>query len=197
MSISNKKIILASESKLRKMVLEASRLDFETIAPEIDEYVFDNLAPDERVMAVAEAKCNKIIATNKNQIVVAADTITYLKNNPDISEDKRSTKSFKASQLLSETIVVVTAVAFYSPGDNIKLKLFKTEVDYGNASEDNLNRLLKGDDRKMRSGSLGIYIDSPGFGLAKNVRGSYTGLFGLDLSFLYECLEDIDYFSES
>jgi len=52
-------IILASESPRRASILESLHIPFVTIAPRIDESIYDHLDPDERVKALATDKAHK------------------------------------------------------------------------------------------------------------------------------------------
>ncbi len=62
-------ILLASESSRRASILESIRIPFIKVLPSIDETIFDNLDPAERVVALAatKAKHGKALWSEKNR----------------------------------------------------------------------------------------------------------------------------------
>lgn len=188
-------IILASESFLKRFIMEASRLPYEAVASDIDELAFDHLPVEERVVALAEKKGRVISEQYPDTIVIAADTLNTDENGKIQDKETSSTDPFNQALALSgATTDVYTGCYFHSPGHTATY-LATGSITYQTFSKENLERLTKGDNYKIRGGALGVFHDAPGFTLVKKWRGSYTGLLGLPMEFVYEQLEQIDYFS--
>jgi septum formation protein len=190
-------IFLASGSFLKKFIMDASRLPYESIAADIDESIFDHLPVDERVVALAKTKCDVVAKRHPDAIVIAADTLTANTAGEVFSKQTHAQDPFKGALALSgKTIWSVTGCAFYSPNHRAE-QLTKSRIDYQAFSESNLQRLTAGDNSSIRSGALGLFHDAPGFTLVQHLEGSYTGAFGLPMEFIYEQLEKISYFQST
>lgn len=190
------KILLASSSFLRRFIMEQSKLPHEIISADIDETVFDDLDVAERVVKLAEKKCEEVTSQNAGAVVIAADTLTADESGNVYTKLTGTDDPFAAALSLSgKTIRVFTGCAIYSEKTGIKTHLAKATVRYSHFSEENLRRLAEGDNPNIRSGALGVFYDAPGFTLVEHIEGSYTGAFGLPMEFVYRQLEELDYFN--
>ena len=72
-----KRLILASSSVYRKILLGSIRADFECISPNIDETRKSEEKAQEMVIRLAIEKAEKISEHNKNAIIIASDTCAY------------------------------------------------------------------------------------------------------------------------
>ncbi len=72
-----KRLILASSSVYRKILLSSIRADFECISPNIDETRKSEEKAQEMVIRLAIEKAEKISEHNKNAIIIASDTCAY------------------------------------------------------------------------------------------------------------------------
>lgn len=189
-------ILLASGSFLRRFIMEQSKLPYENISSDIDESIFDHLTVSERVVRLAEEKCKKIVETHSDSIVIAADTLTADEVGNVYTKLTGSDDPFQAALAMSgKTIKVFTGCAVHTKERGIASTLVTATITYQIFSEKNLRRLTKGDNPSIRSGALGIFYDSPGFTLITDVKGSYTGAFGLPMEFIYQQLEVSKYFT--
>lgn len=179
------KILLASGSFLRRFIMDTTNLPYEIKAADIDETVFDHLAVGERVVKLAEKKCEKIATNNSDAIVIAADTLTTNEEGLVYTKLTGSEEPFKAALALSgKTIQVFTGCAVYTRKSGIETFLALSKITYQEFSEETLKRVTKDDDHTIRSGALGVFHDAPGFTLIKKIEGSYTGAFGLPMEFI-------------
>ncbi|MBI3889398.1 Maf family protein [Candidatus Saccharibacteria bacterium] len=180
------KIILASGSFLKKFIMDASKLSYEVVAADIDESIYDNLAVSERVVELAEDKCNKVAAMYPDSVVIAADTLTADESGLVYTKLTGEDDPIKAAVALSgQTINVLTGCAVYTPETGVKSILATATIAYQTFTEANLRRLASDDNPNIRSGALGIFYDAPGFTLIERIEGSYTGAFGLPMEFVY------------
>ena len=72
-----KRLILASSSIYRKILLSSIRADFECISPNIDETRKSEEKAQEMVIRLAIEKAEKISEHSKNAIIIASDTCAY------------------------------------------------------------------------------------------------------------------------
>jgi septum formation protein len=187
-------ILLASGSFLRKFIMGASRLPYESVTSNLDESIFDHLPVGERVVALAKAKGQLVAKAHPDSIIIAADTLTADSSGAVFTKQSHAESPLDhAMQLSGKTIQVLSGCYFYSPRYNATA-LSESSVTYQKFSRDNLVRLTQGDDHTIRSGALGVFHDAPGFTLVENWQGSYTGTMGLPMEFVYEQLEKIEYF---
>ncbi len=68
------RLILASSSPRRKELLETLSIPFVPFSPDLDETIYDNLDPEFRVGALAEAKA---LAVGKSLLAGASPTVSY------------------------------------------------------------------------------------------------------------------------
>lgn len=186
-------IILASGSFLKKYIMDASRLPYEVMPADIDESVYDSLSVDERVARLAVDKCRLIAEQYPERVVIAADTLTADEYGTVFTKPKPGTDPLQAAmQLSSQTIEVYTGCCVHLPGQGYRETVAHATVTYQTFTRDQLERLAEGDNPQIRSGALGVFVDAPGFTLIKEVKGSYTGMYGLPMEFIYEQLATLD-----
>jgi MAF protein len=178
------KVLLASGSFLRRFIMDQTKVAYETVAADIDESVFDDLPVEERVVRLAEKKCQTVSARHSDYTVIAADTLT-VKDGQVYSKRTHKDDPLAAALALSgQTITVYTGCAVFVPGKPIATHLSIATITYQIFSEATLRRLAQDDNPNIRSGALGIFYDAPGFTLIERLEGSYTGAFGLPMEFV-------------
>ncbi len=71
------KLICASKSSYRQNILKSVQIQFQAVAADIDESVFDTLAPEERPLNLAQKKVEQILLQNTftNYYILGADTL--------------------------------------------------------------------------------------------------------------------------
>lgn len=186
-------ILLASGSFLKNYIMEKSRLDYEILPADIDETVFDDLDVKERVVKLAYEKCKLIADQHPDSVVIGADTLTANLNGEVFTKPKPGTDPLEAAMKLSgQTIDVFTGCCVYTPEGKFKNTLAVAQIKYQKFDRVNLERLAEGDSPQIRSGALGVFVDAPGFTLIESVQGSYTGMYGLPMEFVYEQLDKMN-----
>lgn len=73
-----KNVILASSSPRRRELLAEAGVEFEIIAPHVDETPDMSLTPEENARIIAELKAKTISAVRRDKLVIAADTMVVL-----------------------------------------------------------------------------------------------------------------------
>lgn len=184
------KIILASGSFLKNYILDKSLLKYETLPADTDESIYDNLPVADRVVALAKDKCETITQKHPDTFVIGADTLTASQEGVVFTKPKPGADPLEsAMQLSGQTIEVFTGCCVYSPKAGYAQTLAQTTVTYQNFTRATLERLAEGDNPQIRSGALGVFVDAPGFTLVEKIEGSYTGMYGLPMEFIYKQLE--------
>lgn len=190
-------IILASESYLKNQIMEKSGIAYTQVAADIDETIFDHLSVGERVVELAKRKCEVVTSQNPDNIVIAADTLTANQEGELYTKISHGDDPIEhALRLSGQTIEVYTGCCIYTKELGFIATLTTAAISYQQFSREHLERLVNNDNPSIRSGALGIYLDSPGFVLAAHINGSFTGAFGLPMEFVNQQLESIGYFQD-
>jgi septum formation protein len=74
------RIILASGSPRRKMLLESLGVDFQSISPDTDESFDQKLSPAEAAQHIARKKAHEVVSRYPASAIIAADTIVVLED---------------------------------------------------------------------------------------------------------------------
>lgn len=169
--------------------MEKSLIPYEVIPADIDESVYDDLSVDERVVALAKDKCRLVAERYPDRIVIAADTLTAHGDGTVFTKPRPGSDPLDAAMELSgQTIGVYTGCCVYSPKNGYADILAQATISYQEFTRNRLEILAEDDNPQIRSGALGVFVDAPGFTLIKEIKGSYTGMYGLPMEFVYEQL---------
>lgn len=112
-------LVLASTSRYRASLLEGLGLQFEQVAPEVDERApkFDGLAPRELALTLARAKAEAVRALRPDAVVIGSDQVCALGDRrfdqPGTFE--RAVETLTA--LAGETHELLTALVVLGPCD--------------------------------------------------------------------------------
>jgi septum formation protein len=188
-----KKVILASDSFLKKLVLEKSKLDFDIDPADIDESKFDYLSPEDRVREISLKKCESVSDRHPESIIIAADTLTLF-DGEIIGKPKDIEEAYHMALKQSEKeILALTGITLYSPQRGFVTELSKTKITYQKFDRSDLERLFKDNFPLRMASGLGLFIDAPGFTLVKSINGSYTGAYGIPMEVVYKYLHQFGY----
>ena len=186
------KLILASESKRRKELLEKINLEFNVINSFFDEksVKIDHANPEKYCSYLAFKKTEKVSEQHPEHLVIGSDTIVYHKNiiigKPENKED-----AIKQLTSLSDSEhIVFTAVHVL----NQRLKINECFIDSTYVTFDKLNNkdiLHYIDNYKPydKAGSYGIQDWSSVF--VKKINGCFYNVVGFPLPKFYKLLHKI------
>ena len=187
-------VILASQSKGRRELLENEGLPIVTLPADIDENI-PWVNPEKEIQTLAEKKamaCHAQHPERPEKWIIAADTLVVFQGRPigkpaDIEEARTFLKA------LSGTVhTVISGVAFldratgrlWSDSD-VSEVYFKTLTD-----EEIEDYLATGEWR----GAAGAYrIQHKGGGLVERIEGSFSNIIGLPLSKLFNIMHAAGY----
>ena len=183
-----KKIILASQSPRRKMLLEWAEVAFEVRVKETDEtYPFQTKTEDVPII-IAKNKAHAIERT-ENEIVIAADTIVVLKNEiigkPAGIEDARRI----LKKLSGQTHLVITGVVIMNGKEEISFSDI-TEVSFHPLTEEQINFYI---DKYKPFDKAGAYAIQEWIGVTgiEKINGDFYNVMGLPISRVVKTLQQM------
>ena len=182
----NKKIILASKSPRRQMILTEAGIDFTVRPVDILEDHFVNLPVDEVAQHIAEQKAKQFPYLKENEIVIAADT-TVIINDTILGKpsDKKQAKQMLSS-LSGKSHHVTTGVCvkdkhqMYSFSDT-------TLVHFRTLTDKEIDYYIKNFEPFDKAGAYGIQEWIGMIGVPR-IEGSYFTVMGLPMHKLYNVL---------
>lgn len=189
-------IILASASPRRKEILENINVKFDIVKSDIDEVILEDELPPQVVMRLAFEKSMDVAKSNKESLVIGADTIVVFNNKvlgkPKDKEDARNT-----IRLLSgNTHEVITGISLINLSANKKIiDYVVSRVKFKDLSEDDINDYINTGESLDKAGAYGIQ----GYGslLIEEIQGDYFNIVGLPISKLSDLVKknfDINFF---
>lgn len=179
------RLILASTSPYRKTMLTKAGLDFETMAPKVDEAAFKAGCPTrtgaELASALAAAKALEVSARHPDAMVIGADQVLdcegRLFDKPkDRAEARRHLQSLRAKRHR-----LISAVALARGGRIVWQDAPVAELAMRNFSDDFLDAYLERMG-EAATRTVGAYeIEGPGAQLFERVEGDLFTIMGLPL----------------
>jgi len=182
------KIILASGSRQRRLVMESLGIEYKIIPADIDEKVIrdDDLAL--RAEKIARAKAEEVAKNNK-EIIIAADT--FLACQGKVLEKPKDLNEAVEMLKLERNKEVVFYTGFCYLDKENKINFSKTSVSKAimrDLSDKEIENFVKNNPVLQWSAAFSpMYLYQTTF--VKHFEGSITGIFGLPTEFLIECLE--------
>jgi septum formation protein len=184
------KIILASQSPRRKQLLEWAEIPFEVVVKETDERFPPGIVPDEAAIYIAR---NKALAVqqqrNKDEIIVAADTIVVL-GEAIIGKPVHREEAVSILLALSgEKHKVITGVVIRK-GDKEIAFADTTEVEFHDLSVEQIEFYV---DKYKPYDKAGAYAIQEWIGVVgiKSVNGDFYNVMGLPVSRVVRELEKL------
>ena len=182
-------IILASKSPRRREILENTKVRFSVKESQIDEIIKVNESPKETVMRLAYEKALEVANSNKDSLVIGADTIVVI-NEQILGKPRNEEEAYNMIKLLSgKTHYVITGFALINLSLNKKIVDCQiSQVTFKELSEATIKDYIQTKESLDKAGAYGIQ----GYGglLVKNIQGDYFNIVGLPISKISDCLKD-------
>lgn len=187
-NLSDKKIILASNSPRRQELLKGLEVDFEVRVKAVEEIVPKDLASEYVAAYLSKLKSEAYMDDlASNEIVITSDTIVlidgYILGKPT-SEDQAYDM---IKSLSSATHTVITAVTIRDQVRSITLE-DQTEVTFRFLEEDEIWHYIKKYQPFDKAGAYGIQ-EWIGFMGVEKIVGSYYTVMGFPLHLVYQELK--------
>tara|TARA_Y100001970_G_C14156483_1_gene815878 strand:+ start:865 stop:1461 length:597 start_codon:yes stop_codon:yes gene_type:complete len=181
----NKKFVLASKSKSRKLILSNNNLNFQKVKPKINETELKkklkHLKPNSLSLRLAEEKAKSISRLKKNMLVVGSDTIISL-NNKVIGKAKNLSEARKKLKKLSgRSHTIFSSAAAYYNNKLIWRTTQKTTVKIRKLKEAEIKKYIRKADKSIL-GSVGCFqIEKDGPNIIENIKGDFFNVMGFPL----------------
>jgi len=182
------RLILASSSPFRRMLLERLALDFEALSPDIDETAAANEQARDLVQRLAREKCLAIARQHPGAIVIGSDQVADLDG---AIIGKPGNRENAIAQLLNQagrTVFFHTGVCVKPPGDADPLQALVTVTTrFRRLTRSEIERYVDAEDVTGTAGS--IKSEGLGITLVEAIESDDpTALIGLPLIRLREML---------
>lgn len=174
-----RKLILASASPSRKMLLEQAGLDFEVVVSGVDETVPSDYTPAQTVEALAQRKGQAVQALRPEAPIIAADSVVSIDGlilgKPKDDEAAKAT----LRRLSGRTHELVTGVCLLING---RMDLFHqvTQVTFYPLTEEEIAEYVALGESRGRAGAYGI--EGIGVVLVQSIQGDYPNIVGLPVA---------------
>ncbi|MDY6068375.1 MAG: Maf family protein [Opitutales bacterium] len=183
------KLILASKSPRRSLLLRECGIDFETIVPNVREVLVAE-TPRRLVEQNALIKAQSVAESYPDRLVMGADTIVAL-GNAVFGKPKDENEALQMLKSLSgKTHSVFTAVAIVCKNKNIK-KVFSREskVSFKNLSEIEILAYIKAVYVLDKAGAYAA--QEKGSMIIEKIDGDFDNVMGLPCKLVKEMLATI------
>jgi septum formation protein len=184
-----KKIILASVSPQRKVLLEETGLSFEVIPSNYEEDMTLALPPDELVKFLSKKKAENVAENCKNAVIISADTIVYTENKI-LGKPLTIEKAKQTLRTLSgKTHSVFTGFTIFDTVENrIISKTVESKVSFRKMSDDIINDYIEKENPLKFAGSYTISNLSDIF--IEKIEGDPLNVLGLPVSVILDTLKE-------
>ncbi len=198
--LTNKKIILASQSPRRHSLIKKLNIDFDVILPNFDEKLDTDNYSDESIQSLSLKKAMSVFDNKqgtdfllcKNCLIVSADTVVVLDNKIYGKPKNEENAKQMLKQLSGKTHFVATAVSVVDANKKKSVtRLVKTYVTFQNLSDELIASYVKNNKPLDKAGAYGI--QEMGNEFIKNVHGDLENVIGLPTKTLKEILEEFGY----
>jgi len=190
-------IILASQSRVRKEILEKNKIKCQSVIPNIDESLIkesllkEKATPEIISKNLAELKANKISEKRYNELVLGADSVIDL-NGELISKPTNRDEAFNILQKLNgQEHQLISSVCISKNGSMIWNYTDKASLTMKQISDEELKIYLK----KIKDEKLYAYnvyqIEDEGRSLFSKIEGNEDTIMGLPIKQIKEYLSTI------
>jgi septum formation protein len=190
------KIILASKSKVRKEILDKHNISCEVKPSHVDEDVVkkslinESVSPEIISKNLAELKANKVSLSQKNLMVLGADSVIDLDGELISKPESREEALIILKKLNGKKHNLISSVCISKNGSMIWNYTDKAELTMKNFSEEDLKYYLS----KISDETLYAYnvyqIEGEGRNLFSHIAGDKNSIMGLPVSKIKEYLKN-------
>ncbi len=182
------KIILASQSGVRKQILDKYKIDNEVIISNVDEdeikesLLAEGASPKMISKNLAEIKSIKVSMKNPDRLVLGADSVVSL-NNELINKPKDRDEAFSILKKLNNSVhYLISSVCISKNGSMIWNYTDSSELKMKNLTDKSIVQYLD----KIKTETLlayGVYqIEGDGLELFDYIKGDKDSIMGLPIS---------------
>ncbi len=185
------KLILASNSRTRKEVLDKVGLIYDVIPSNIEEHS-DKIDPKEYVMDLSRQKAEAIAKDLKEGVILSADSIIYIDDKKLEKPKTKEQAKIMLQNLSGRVNYAVTGVTIIDLYQNKKVTLNEiTEVYFDELTEEEIDWYIENEQYIFErcgysiAGKSAIYIPK--------INGDYYNILGMPISRVYKELNKLGY----
>ena len=189
-------LILASQSKVRKKILDKNNITFKVQPSRVDEepikisLLKENASPEIISKNLAEIKANKVSQKNYDTLVLGADSVIDLNGELISKPDSRGKALEILKKLNGKKHELISSVCISKNGSMIWNYTDKASLTMKNFSDAELQKYLSEiSDEALYSYNV-YQIESKGRDLFLNVEGNEDTIMGLPISKIKEYLNN-------
>jgi len=173
------KVVLASSSPSRKMLLERAGLDFEVIVSGVDESVPEGYTPAQTVEALCARKAEAVQPLSGGRPVIAADSVVSIDGMILGKPENDGAAKEMLRRLSGRTHEIYTGVCLLAGG---KKEVFhqSTGVRFYDLTDEEIAAYVAMGESRGRAGSYGI--EGIGVVLVESIVGDYSNIVGLPVA---------------
>ena len=176
-----KKIILASGSPRRKLLLQQMGLDFISSPANITEDLSVPASPQELAQTIAFQKAQEVSRCLNEGIIIAADTVVVWEGTVMGKPENRDEAYLMLSRLSGQCHQVITGLCVMDAKDNVaELAAESTDVFFRPISPGEINNYLDCGEWWDKAGAYAI--QGKGALMVDHIKGCYFNVVGLPLS---------------
>ena len=192
------KIILASNSKVRKKILDENGIECKVFPPNVDEEMVkeslmkENASPELISKNLAELKANKISLKFNNEIVLGADSVIDI-NRELVSKPKNREEALKILKKLNgKTHHLISSICISKNGSMIWNYTDKAALTMKNMTDQQLKEyLFKIKDKALYSYNV-YQIEGEGRSLFSKIEGDENTIMGLPVKKIKDYLRNLE-----
>ena len=183
------RIILASQSPARRMLLEQLGLTFEVMPSDIDEDGHPEKSPAARAKILARLKAEKCRREHSDAWIIACDTLVEAHDGTLLEKPLNSKDAERMMRLQSVTCSFVhSGICLITPSGDVYDDIQTTNVFFNMLTDDDLDFWVADDSHwKGRSGAF--TISDVGQLLIERIDGDWTSVVGLPVFLLGRLFE--------
>ncbi|MDD4319403.1 MAG: Maf family protein [Candidatus Peribacteraceae bacterium] len=185
------RLILASASPQRKMLLEGLGLTFDVIVPHgVDEQAHPELTPGKRALGLARLKAEDVAARSGGSWVIGCDTLVVSPDGQLFEKpaDEKDARRMIAAQS-GRTSVVHSGLCLLSPDGKRAEGVSSSQVTFMRMSAADIDWWIATGQWKDRSGSF--QIDGLGQLMIEEIKGDWTSIVGFPVFLFGKLLREL------
>jgi len=182
-----KRLILASNSPRRSVLLKSLGYHFDIVPPGIVEGNHDNVLPTELVQKLAFLKASDVARRVCNAIIISADTVVVHKKSilgkpKDINDAKRTLTILSDSK----HDVISGVCVMELPSRKKMLRIEQTHIKMRTIKDEEIDRYILTGEPMDKAGAYAIQGEGREF--IEKIDGSFSNVVGLPLELLQKML---------
>jgi MAF protein len=157
------KLVLASTSPFRQQILRKLNIDFEILAPDVDEDRLNNETPQQLVVRLSEAKAKAVAINCPDSLIIGSDQVAVLDDNILGKPLNHENAKQQLAMASGKRIRFYTGLCLYnSATDRSQVRCVPFDVYFRQLNDSQIENYLKIDNPYNCAGSF----KSEGFGIS-------------------------------